>query len=347
MKKKAPKSYILDNMDIDQKLFRDTNQAYYFSSRFLPKSVREDVSKLYGFLYIAKDYSKNKDTHRKLTALKKSYQNAISDHTFDSIAHKWDEQDVRIVKNIVHLQYKYKFEQAWVEEFLKSLEQDTNHKSKNNIDQILKYMHGSAEVVGYMVAKILNLSEEVHKFVEAQSRAMQWISFINNIAEDSRAGKCYFPTDELKKYGLSDLKEETIKSNQEGYNKFVHFQINRYKKWQSEADKGIGFVPERYQVAIRTAINMDEWIAKKIEKTPTIIYVKTLQPRKRRIFRQIIRNTARGTARVTVRTTKQVRSGVSSVGPTTKAVVPKIKQTPKIVKDKAVEIKDKYIEPVD
>ncbi len=331
-------------MDIDQKLFKEVNQAYYISCRFLPKTIREDIGKLFGFLYIAKEYTKTIQTHKKFLMLEKSYENAITNHAYDAIAHSWDEQDDRIIKNIVHLQYKYKFEQTWIEDYFKSLGQDIDQKSLNNMDQTLKYLAGSAEVVGYMIAKILDLQEEVNKYVEAQSRATAWINFINHIAEDSLRDKCYFPAEDLKKFGLKNLKEETVEQNKESYNKFIQFQLNRYKKWQTEAIKGIKLTPERYQVAIRTAINTDEWIAKKIENNPTVIYEKNIKPRKRRIFRQVIKNTARGTARVTVRTSKQVKAGVKGVKPATKAVVPKIKQAPEVAKEKVKELKDKYIE---
>ena len=349
MKKKVPKSYILDIMDIDidQKLFRDNNQAYYFSSRFLPKSAREDVSKLYGFLNLTRDYSKNKDLHKIFFKLVKLYENAVSDHTFETISHSWDDTDTRIIKNIVHLQYKYKFDQTWVETYFKTLEKDKENDFYNNLDQVLKYVSGTAEVIGLMIAKILDLPEEVNKYVEAQSRATAWINFINHIAEDSLRDKCYFSTDELKKYNLEDLKEETIKLNTESYKKFIQFQLSRYKKWQAEALRGIKFIPERYQVAIRTTISMDDWIAKKIEKNPEIIYQKDLIPRRQRIIRQVIKNTAKGTARVTVRTTKKVSSGVKNVKPATKAVVPKIKQAPKVAKEKVKELTDKYIETED
>lgn len=329
---------------MDQKLFRDNNQAYYFSSRFLPKTAREDISKLYGFLHITKTYSKNKDTRKKLIMLEKSYESAISNFAFDTITHSWDDQDVRIIKNIVHLQYKYKFEPIWIKNYFKSLKQDIGQQSFSNVDQTFKFLAGYAETVGYMFAKILNLQDEILKFVEAQSKATQWINFINHLAEDSLSGKCYFSVDELKKYGLKDLKEETIESNIENYKKFIHFQLNRYKKWQSEAIKGIKFIPERYQVGVRTAINTDQWIAKKIEKDPTIIYKKVLKPRRQRIIRQVIKNTTRGTARISVRTSKKVRAGVKNVKPITKAVVPKIKQAPNIAKEKVRDLKDKYID---
>jgi phytoene synthase len=334
-------------MDADQKIFREGNQAYYFSSRFLPKAVRDDICKLYGFVYVALDYARTKDTQKKFIALEKAYKNAISDHTFDAIAHNWDDQDVRVVKNIIRLQHKYKFEQAWLDSFFKSVGQDVEITIYKNLEDTLKFLNGSAETIGFMVAKILNLPEDTNKFVTTQSRAMKWVNFINNINSDFARGKCYFPTEELKKFGLKDLSEESFKQNEDNFNKFIQFQVNRYKKWQAEVKKGIQFIPERYQVAIRTAINMDEWIIENIEKTPNIIYEKPLKPRKRRIFRQVIKNTARGTARVTVRTSKQVKTGIKGVKPAAKATVPKIKQAPKVAKEKAIELKDKYIETDD
>lgn len=331
-------------MEEEQKILKKGSTTFYFSSRFFPKRVRDDVYRLYSFLRTADDYVDTEKQPKKLLALEKSYESALSDHAFDATAHKWDDIDTRVIKHIVRLQHKYKFEQSWTEDFFKSMKMNADGQVYKTLDQSLEYVHGSAEVTGLMVAKILKLPEEAYEAVKAQGRAMQWMNFIRNIGEDAKRNRCYFPTDELKKYGLKDLSEDTVRANPEKFNKFVHAQVNRYRKWQAEATKGVQFIPERLQVPIRTAVNMYDWTARKIEHNPLIVFETKVKPRKRHIIRQVIKNTAQGTARVTARTTRQVKSGVKKVKPATQAAVPKIKQAPEVAKEKAKELKDKYIE---
>ena len=331
-------------MEEEQKIFKKGNATFYFSSKFFPRKVRDDIARLYSFFGTAEHDTFQDDRSKKLLALEKSYQAAVADHSFDATAHKWDDTDTRVIKHIVRLQHKYKFDQAWIESFFKSMKMDIDGRKYKTLEQTLEYVYGSAEVVSLMVAKSLKLPEEAYDAATAEGRAMQWIVFVRDIAKDSEQDKYYFPAEELSKFGLKDLSEETARANPEKFKKFIQAQINRYKKWQEEANKGIHLVPERLQVPIRTSMNMYDWMARKIETDPFIVYEKKIRPRKRQIVRQVIKNTAQGTARVTVRTSKKVRRGVKKVKPATKAAVPKIKQAPEIAKEKAKEIKDKYIE---
>lgn len=332
-------------MEEEQKIFKKGSPTYYFSSKFFPKKVRDDVSRLYSFFGTADNYVDGDEPKPKqLLTLEKSYTEAEADHTFDATAHKWDDIDTRAVKHIVRLQHKYKFDKDWVDDFFASMKMNIDGKEFKTQEQVMEYVHGSAEVVGLMVAKVLKLPEDAYEAAQAQARAMQWLNFVRDINKDNKRGRCYFPEQELKKFGLKDLSEETAKANPEKFNKFVQEQINRYKKWQEEANKGIQFIPERLQVPIRTSINMYEWTARKIALNPMVVYEKQVKPRKRQVIRQVIKNTAQGTARVTARTTRQVKSGVKRVKPATQAAVPKIKQAPEAAKEKAKELKDKYIE---
>ena len=323
---------------------KNIDKTFYITSKFFPKKVREDVARLYGFVGTVKMYADTKDNHKKVLALEKSYESAISNNSFDAIAHQWDDTDTRIIKHIVRLQHKYKFDTAWVASFFKSMKMDIDSKKYSSIDELLTYIYGSSETVGLMLAKILNLPEESIPAVQLQARAIKWADLLRSIGDDASNGRQYFPASELKKYGLKNLTEEEAKDNHKEYEKFIFSQIKQFRKWQNDADKGITYVPERYQVPIRTTISIYSWIIDEIEADPLMVFDKKLVPRKRQIIRKIIQNSAKGTARVTVRTTKQVKAGVKKVKPATKATIPKIKQAPSVAKEKAKELKDKYIE---
>lgn len=329
-------------MEEEQKIFKNGSTTYYFTSKFFPKKIRDDVYKLYSFVRVADDYVDEKPQQpKKLLALEKSYESAVEDHAFDATSHKWDELDVRVIKNIVRLQHKYKFERKWIEEFFKSMKKDIEPKPFKTLDDSLQYVYGSAEVIGLMMAKILKLPEAATNAAKAQARAMQWINFIRDINEDNELGRCYFPASDLKKFGLKDLSEETANENPDKFKKFVQFQLDRYSKWQAEAYEGISLIPERLRVPVKTAIDMYNWTARKIEKDPLIVFSKKVKPRKRQIIRKIIKNTVKGTARGTVKTTKSAKAKVKRVGPKTKEKLPEIKQN---VTEKTIEKTQEVIE---
>jgi phytoene synthase len=332
-------------MEEEQKIFKKGSTTYYFSSRFFPKKVRDDVFRLYSFVRVADDYvDDEKPQPKKLLQLEADYKKYRNDSAYDATAHKWDDIDTRVIKHIVRLQHKFKFEDSWVEAFFAAMKADIEPKKFKTLDASLEYVYGSAEVIGLMMAKVMKLPEEAYEAAKMQGRAMQWINFIRDIDEDNKKGRSYFPQSELKKFGLKDLTKETAEASPEKFKKFVQFQIDRYNKWQAEAAKGIHFIPERLQLPVNTAIDMYNWTARKIAANPMIIFEKKVKPRKRQVIRQVIKNSARGTARVTVRTSKQVRSGVKKVKPAAKAAVPKVKEAPQAIKEKTKELKDKYIE---
>ncbi len=166
---------------------------------------------------------------------------------------------------------------------------DVRGKRYQKIDETMEYMYGSAEVIGLLMAKTLRLPNAAKHFAGVQGRAMQFINFLRDIAEDNELGRCYFPTTELKKFGLADLKEQTAREHPKEFEKFMRFQLKRYRAWQREANKGLQFIPKRSRVAIRTAVDMYDWTAKQIEKDPFIVYEKKVKPKKGRVVRRAAR----------------------------------------------------------
>ncbi len=328
-------------MDKEKEIFQKGSTTYYFSSRLFPKKIRENVFKLYSFVRTADDYVDNIPPHpKKLLALEKSYNAAIVDHTFDATAHQWDEIDVRVVKHIVRLQQLYKFDETWVKGFFASMKMDIEPKAYKTLDDSLVYVHGSAEVIGLMMAKIMKLPEEALEAAKLQGRAMQWINFIRDIDEDNKLGRNYFPLEDLKKFDLKNLTEEEARAKPDNYKKFVQKQLDLYKKWQKEADKGMHYIPERLQVAVKTAVDMYNWTAREIEKDPFVVFEKKVKPRKRRVAAHAVNHAARGSARVAVRTAKQIKAGSKKAVPAAKAAVPIVTEK---AKEKATDTADSLI----
>lgn len=270
---------------VEEKLFKKGSTTHYFSTSFFPKKYRRDVYALFSFIQVADDYvDKQPAQSKKLLALEKAYLKAIDDPNFEVIPHGWDDLDTRVIKNIVRLSHKYKFDRSWVESFFWSMKQDINHGGYKSLEDSLRYVYGSAEVVGLMIAKITGVQEAGYEAVRAQGRAMQWVNFIRGIEEDNQLGRVYFPRDDLRKYKLKNLSRSTAESQVQDFTRFMQFQIKRYRYWQAEADKGNQFVPLRMRSALKTAAEMFEWTAKQIEKDPLIIYDKQVRPRKLRIL---------------------------------------------------------------
>lgn len=268
-------------MNSEKEIFKRGSTTYYFSSIFFPKKVRNDVFALYSFVRTADDFvDKIPPRADKLLHLEKLYKAAAANPYF-SIEHNQDDDiSERVIKNIMYLSKKYNFKTEWIIAFFDSMKQDVHPRNYQTIDASLQYVYGSADVIGLMMAKILNLPNAALESAKKQGTAMQWINFIRDINEDNTLGRLYFPKEDLKKFDLADLNKKNIHKNQLNFERFIRFELGRYYGWQQNANKGIGLIPYRLRIALITANGMYAWTAKQIERNPMVVYEKQVKPSK-------------------------------------------------------------------
>lgn len=279
-------------MKIDEAtIFKQGSTTYYWSSTFFPPATRTDVYKLYSFVRIAdnfvdtipadvKSFEKLEKTWQKLQAGKK-----VPGNQDDVIA--------RVCQNMHEVYSKYDFDSSWVDAFLSSMRMDIKGHTYKTLDDTLAYIYGSAEVIGLMMAKIIGVPETAYEYAKFQGRAMQYINFLRDIAEDIELGRCYFAKSELKKYGLSNLSEAEAYKRPAAYREFMEAQLAYYHQWQSEANKGFTAIPRKQRVALRTAVDMYNWTAEQLAKNPYVVFDKKVKPNKYRVVARAIRRTLR------------------------------------------------------
>ena len=70
--------------------------------------------------------------------------------------------------------------------------------------------------------------------------------------------------------------------------------LARYAAWQAEAEAGYHFMPRRARMAVRTAGDMYNWTARRIEADPFVVFERKVKPKKARIVWQALWNGLRG-----------------------------------------------------
>ncbi|MCH4814725.1 MAG: phytoene/squalene synthase family protein [Saccharolobus sp.] len=258
-------------------IFKKGSITYYNSSYFFPPKVREDVTKLYAFVRVFDDLvdsvpQKVEEFYnlRKLYYLEKS---------------GYDTRNI-VLQNFVELSMRKGFDDSWVEAFLNAMESDIYKKVYYTIDELLKYMYGSAEVVGLFMMKILDLPSESMHYARMLGRAMQFLNFLRDIQEDLYLGRQYLPVEDMEKFGI-----DRMECN-EAFKGFIRYEINRYFEFEMEAEEGFRYIPARYLVPIKTASEMYKWTALRIRKFPCIVLSKKIKPRRRKIVVTAIKNFA-------------------------------------------------------
>lgn len=332
-------------MEEEQRIFKSGSKAYYYITKLFPKNARNNVSRLYSFVHTADDYvDGEKPEPKKLLALEKAYNSAIADSSYDATAHRWDDQETRAVKHIIRLQHRFKFDDTWVKDFFSSMKMDLEPKAYKTMGESLQYVHGSAEVVGLMVAKVIKLPEESYEAAQVQARAIQWMNFIRDLAADTKRGRTYFPVSDLKQYGLKNLSEDEARAHPEKFKKFIRHQLSQYKKWQKEASEGLQYIPEHLKVPITTTIDVYAAMAKQIDNDPFVVFEKKVQPAKHTVAGRVVTNVVRSTTNAAVKAAHKIRSGTKQAVPAAKAAVPVVKEKAAEVKDIASEKTDEFIQ---
>jgi phytoene synthase len=164
---------------------------------------------------------------------------------------------------------------------------DLVKKAYRTRKETLRYMYGSAEVVGLMMARILGLPEKAEEPARYLGRAMQHINFIRDIREDLLLGRTYFPLDEMKKAGLKILKDDSDTH----FRPFIKRQLALYREWQARGEKGFALIPRRFRIPVRTASDMYNWTARTIARNPGVVFRKKIKPSLPRVLFTALINT--------------------------------------------------------
>jgi phytoene synthase len=262
-------------------IFQKGSKTYFYSSLFFPTNIKKDVFELYAFVRKADNFVDSIPQDIKgFYDFKKRYYHAINgEKTGDDV-----------VDSFASLALKKGFEPKWIDAFLDSMEMDLKNITYHSLDDTIEYIYGSAEVIGLMMAKIMNLPKESYHYARILGRAMQYINFIRDIAEDIELGRTYFPSSDFNEYGLNNLRQDEVLNKPDEFREFIQHQIQRYSQWQSYAEKGFKYIPKRYLISVKTASEMYYWTALQINKNPFIVYEWKVKPLVTKILTTVLKN---------------------------------------------------------
>ena len=265
-------------------IFKEGSKTYFYSSLFFPMDVRSDVFVLYAFVRKADNFVDNvPQLKNQFYDFWEKYEAALGGNVSGDI----------VIDSFVELANRKKFDRKWIKAFLKAMEMDIKKHKYIDLDETKQYMYGSAEVVGLMMASIMELPRESFECARYLGRAMQYINFIRDISEDLSLGRQYLPQSDLQRCGLESVEYEHVKTREKGFNAFIRTQIGYYEKWQQIAEKGFPYIPKRYFIPIKTASDMYKWTAEQIKKLPIIVYSKKVKPSMPFIVSRFIYSTAK------------------------------------------------------
>ena len=255
-----------------KEIFSNSSTSYYYSSLFFPEDVKKDVFKFYAYVRTADDFvDEEPQEPEKLQDFR------------DKTMENWEagESGDKVVDYFLEVCRQNNFRQEWVEAFLDSMAMDLHKEEYQTMDKTLEYIHGSAEVIGLMMAELLDLPEESHESAAMLGRAMQYCNFLRDVEEDYRLGRRYLPQEEMERFNIETL--EPGKVDEKKFEVFMKDQVEQYFEWQRQAEKGLEYIPYRERVPVILSSRLYKWTAKQIYNDPSLVYERQVRPSKTRI----------------------------------------------------------------
>lgn len=260
------------------RVFRQGSRTYFWSSFFFPKTVRSEVATLYAFVRTADDFvDQSPQDVKGFNDFYDSYQQALKAPV-----------DNPIIDDFVLLMDKHDFDPAWVEAFFSAMRSDLGTVDYQDLDSLLVYIHGSAEVIGLMMARIMELPPKAHGAAQMLGRSMQLINFVRDIQEDNSLNRTYIPAS--WRTDLPDLTQLSAQKNSEAFVSCLNQALEIHEEYTKQATKGFDYIPYRCLVPIKTATDMYAWTAKQIQKDPFVVYEKKVKPSKLHVLISGLKN---------------------------------------------------------
>ncbi|MEM1610754.1 MAG: phytoene/squalene synthase family protein [Sulfolobales archaeon] len=244
-------------------IFRKSSKTFYYASKLFPKRVRDDVALLYAFVRTIDDLVDVPEP--KVDDFYRAWELTLR-------ALEGERTGIWYIDAFADLSRRRGFEVEHIEAFMSSMEMDLYIREYQTFEELLRYIYGSAEVIGVFMAKIMGLSEDSYESAMKLGRAYQFINMVRDIGEDLKLGRVYMPKEDLERFGV-----ECFCSSPE-FREFIRFQVRRFFKMIRDAEHGYRYIPKRYLIPIKTASDLYKWAAKKIYRAPELVLRSGVKP---------------------------------------------------------------------
>jgi len=174
-------------------------KTYYLATLLLPAAKRPYVHALYGFARYADEIVD--DLASTLTEAEKA----------DELG-RWSERflsgrgDDGVLPAVFDTIERWDIGLPYFAAFLGSMRMDLTVSSYETYDDLMKYVYGSAAVIGLQMVPVLEHPGVPRTVVEPYAAdlgiAFQLANFIRDVGEDLRRGRIYLPVEDLRQFGV-------------------------------------------------------------------------------------------------------------------------------------------------
>lgn len=238
-------------------------KTYFLATLLLPKAKRPFVHALYGFARyadeIVDDLASQLSVKEKAKELNTWGSKVLSD------LKKGNSQDA-VGRALIDTVTRFDIPHEYFEAFLHSMEMDLTVQEYETYEDLMKYVYGSAAVIGLQMVPILGpLHADAYESAKTLGIAFQLANFIRDVGEDLDRSRVYLPKKELQNFGVDRKMLESRVLTPEIV-EALKFQIARVKRLQVQAAPGIQLLEPSSRPCIQAASTLYCGIVEEVEK---------------------------------------------------------------------------------
>jgi phytoene synthase len=241
-------------------------KTYYLATLLLPPAKRPYVHALYGFARhadeIVDDLSSTLTTAERAEWLDDWGSEVLADVVRGHSGHL-------ITRALVDTVRRWDIPVAHLEAFLASMRMDLTVTSYATYDDLMRYVYGSAAVIGLEMLPILEHPGVPRSVVAPYAIdlgvAFQLANFLRDIGEDLRRGRVYLPAEDLALFGID--RDHLARGVVDGpVRRLLAFEIARCREIYRAAEPGIRLLHPASRDCMRTAFRLYQGILDEIER---------------------------------------------------------------------------------
>jgi phytoene synthase len=268
-----------------RELHRRHGRTYYLATRLLPAASRPHVHALYGFTRYADEIVDSTDgvppaeRAQRLEEWSRRFMAGLAGQAVDD----------PILPAVLHTITTCGIDHDDFATFLSSMAMDLAVTRYADYDALLRYMEGSAAVIGTMMLPILEPTDPAAAREPARQLglAFQLTNFIRDVAEDLERDRVYLPLSDLERFGVTvaDLRAAAQRGRAgPAVRALIRFEADRARAHYEAAAPGVPMLAAGSQACIRTAYHLYSGILGEVARSGYDVFVRrAVVPNRRRI----------------------------------------------------------------
>lgn len=226
-------------------LTRQHARTFAFASTFLPAHKQRGVFALYTFCRRADDIVDRIDADR----TPQLAQAELSRYRERLVAALEGAGDDAAFRELTWTVTEFGVPRGVLSELLDGIARDLTPTTYTSWDEVREYSEGVASSVGEMLVHVFGVAQAKHasgaiRFARTLGLAMQLTNILRDVGEDARRGRCYLPSEDLQRFGLSrdEVLGATVDPGSTRWQRFVRFEIARARELYREGARGIALL---------------------------------------------------------------------------------------------------------